>query len=119
MKQLDLDGNGKIEYEEFAGATMKSAIWKDTQNLRQAFNHFDTDGSGEISASELSAVLGDKEAERLMKECDLNKNGELDFEEFRAAVESKIERNEASLQSVILGGVTEVASAIAKFTGLG
>ncbi len=63
-------------------------------------------------------MLGEKESERLIRDCDLNKNGELDFEEFKFAVERKIERNEASLQSVILGGVTEVASAIAKFTGL-
>ena len=60
------------------------------EELRQAFKVFDRDGNGLISAAELKHVmanLGDKltddEVRELIKEGDLDKDGHIDYEEFK------------------------------------
>ena len=57
--------------------------------VRQAFNEFDADGSGEIDKHELQALskrlgapLSDEELDTALKDLDLNGDGVIDFEEF-------------------------------------
>lgn len=58
------------------------------EKLRHAFNKFDKDGSGTISAEELAEVIGneqglDKELwVNLIREVDENGDEEIDFDEF-------------------------------------
>ena len=60
-------------------------------NLNSAFYHFDVDRSGKLSKTELKNVLGlfekDEGSKRLltdiMKEIDLNKDGEISLKEFK------------------------------------
>jgi len=61
------------------------------ENLRTAFQMFDTDNSGKIDAAEIKNLLeGDdfkdqinKDAlNRIISEVDVNGDGEIDFEEF-------------------------------------
>lgn len=58
MKNVDLDGNGVIEYTEFVMATMSEKNMISNEKLRAAFNMFDKDGSGTISPDEIKDVLG-------------------------------------------------------------
>jgi Ca2+-binding EF-hand superfamily protein len=58
--------------------------------LREAFKLFDRDGSGEITASEIKAILGSgkklaNEAifDEIIKEVDVNGDGVISFEEFK------------------------------------
>ena len=53
MAQVDTDGSGEIDYTEFIVATMNRQKLLSTERLKQAFNAFDTDGSGSISSAEL------------------------------------------------------------------
>ena len=61
------------------------------ENLRQAFMMFDKDGSGQIDANEIRALLegedlkGSIDANQLdniIQEVDVDGNGEINFEEF-------------------------------------
>lgn len=56
------------------------------QELREAFMVFDKDGSGKISSAELRHVmtnlgekLTDEEVDEMMKEADINGDGEIDY----------------------------------------
>jgi calcium-dependent protein kinase len=53
LTKIDADGNGYIEYNEFLTSTVEKSKMLSQQNLKQAFNEFDRDGSGKISAGEV------------------------------------------------------------------
>jgi Ca2+-binding EF-hand superfamily protein len=60
------------------------------QKLREAFKLFDRDGSGEITASEIKAILGSGKKmanegifDDIIKEVDVNGDGVISFEEFK------------------------------------
>ena len=59
------------------------------EKLREAFRFYDKDGSGAISCDEIKEVFGvGKQVdaniwEQIMKECDQDGDGEIDFEEFK------------------------------------
>jgi len=91
MSNIDTDGSGKIDYTEFLAATMETGLYLKEEKLYMAFKMFDKDGNGTISADELKAVLGNDESyagkdqkfwNDLIKEADLNGDGEIDYNEF-------------------------------------
>lgn len=94
---MDADGNGEIEYSEFLAATISDEHVLDEQACRQAFATFDTDGSGTVTHKELSEKLAtgtltggvrltESQIMELLQKADVNGDGEIDYEEFRAAV---------------------------------
>jgi calcium-dependent protein kinase len=56
--KIDMDGSGAIDYTEWTVGTINKANVITKQKLRKAFEMFDLDGSGKISATELKTVLG-------------------------------------------------------------
>ena len=92
MTELDANMSGMIDYSEFlTGVTaMESLLSRDRLNLM--FSIFDTDGSGDISASELKALLGQSEARwvELIDQVDHNKDGKIDIFEFKSLMLSYI-----------------------------
>lgn len=58
MKIADSDGSGEIDYSEWVVATMDKKKLLSNEKLEAAFNLFDKDGSGTISAVEVKEVLG-------------------------------------------------------------
>lgn len=74
---------------EFIAASLGEEIYLNKEKLLQAFSVFDKDKSGKIEASELKAVIGSElkgvdEAiwVQMIKDADVNGDGQIDFEEF-------------------------------------
>ena len=101
MAEIDSDGSGSVDYMEFIAATMDRKLYNQKEVAWRAFCMFDQDGDGKISARELAKLLKmdsvqsnfDKEKlDEIIKEFDLNSDGEIDFEEFSAMVHSSSEK---------------------------
>ncbi|XP_053382134.1 calmodulin-beta-like isoform X2 [Mercenaria mercenaria] len=96
MRTLDVNGNGRIEFQEFYSfmqAEMSKVSDGDFTNkeevIRSAFRTFDKDGNGFIDAKELRIAmkklgesLTDKELEDMMKQADVDGDGKINYEEF-------------------------------------
>lgn len=83
-----LIGNGEIDFEEFLQMMSKKITTYDTEEeIRDAFRVFDKDGNGLISSHELRQImmnlgekLTDEELDEMMREADLNGDGQIDYE---------------------------------------
>ena len=53
LKAADADGNGELEYSEWVVATINKETLLTDEKLRTAFDMFDRDGGGSISAVEI------------------------------------------------------------------
>ncbi|KAL4297171.1 hypothetical protein GQ457_12G003840 [Hibiscus cannabinus] len=90
IREVDADGNGSIEFSEFLSLMAKKMQETDAEEeLKEAFKVFDKDLNGYISASELRNVmmklgekLSDEEVEQMIKEADLDGDGQVNFDEF-------------------------------------
>ena len=85
VRELDKDGSGAIEFEEFAAMM---AEWKE-QELRDMFSLFDDDRSGSIDMSELhqsllelGLELGEEKLAKLAATADADASGQIDEAEF-------------------------------------
>lgn len=70
---LDLDGNGVLTLSEFRELSKNKLL------LESAFNRLDTDGNEMLSRSELGL-----DGRRLLKQADMNQDGQLSVEELEA-----------------------------------
>uniref|UniRef100_A0A0D9Y176 EF-hand domain-containing protein n=1 Tax=Leersia perrieri TaxID=77586 RepID=A0A0D9Y176_9ORYZ len=101
IRDVDADGNGTIEFAEFlalmarkkkASSSSSSHVEEEDdadEELREAFKVFDKDQDGLISAAELRHVmislgekLSDEEVEQMIREADLDGDGQVNFDEF-------------------------------------
>ena len=80
------------------------------QKLKQIFDRYDDDGSGEIDASELGMIfaalgqpMSDDEVEKLVKEIDEDESGMIEFPEFLKMVSSKESSGLQMLRDQALG----------------
>ncbi|CAN7053368.1 unnamed protein product [Brassica rapa subsp. trilocularis] len=90
INEVDADGNGTIDFPEFLNLMAKKM--KDTdseEELKEAFRVFDKDQNGFISAAELRHVmtnlgekLTDEEVEEMVREADVDGDGQINYEEF-------------------------------------
>ena len=97
INEVDADGNGTIDFPEFL--TMMARKMKDTdseEEIVEAFKVFDKDGNGFISAAELRHVmtnlgekLTDEEVDEMIREADVDGDGQINYEEFVKMMMSK------------------------------
>ncbi|XP_072039372.1 neo-calmodulin [Amphiura filiformis] len=97
INEVDADGNGTLDFPEFL--TMMAHKMKDKDSdddIREAFKVFDKDGNGFISSAELRHVmtnLGEKltedEVEGMIREADIDGDGQVNYEEFVKMMTSK------------------------------
>ncbi|CAK0812679.1 unnamed protein product, partial [Prorocentrum cordatum] len=86
LKALDTDGSGNIDYTEFIAASITQKQYSQKAVLWAAFRRFDLDGNGLISEKEMAAMIQDdasfKVAKELIKEADVDGDGQVSFDEF-------------------------------------
>lgn len=88
INEVDTDGNGMIDFPEFLAMMANRLKDKYTEEeIKESFRVFDKDGNGFISAAELQHVmkslgeqLTDDEIEDMIREADINGDGQVDFE---------------------------------------
>ena len=88
-----MDGNGTIDFEEFVAMMPQAARNARDENaeeeMYEAFQIFDADGNGNISADELRQIfenlgqnLTAEEIDDMVKVADIDGDGEINYEEF-------------------------------------
>lgn len=87
FEQLDTDGDGQLQYTEFLAAALSAQRGLREDVAWAAFQRFDRDGDGAITAEELSAAVGvvggeDGGAVAAVCEADRDGDGTVSFEEF-------------------------------------
>ncbi|XP_060135742.1 calmodulin-like protein 5 [Zootoca vivipara] len=106
IKEADVDGDGRVNYEEFVRVMMeKERRYREAELsvVKEAFTHFDTDGDGVITSSELGEVMRslehvlvslrerftDEKVEEMMKQVDANSDGKVTYEEFEKLMRAR------------------------------
>ncbi|KAK1351638.1 putative calcium-binding protein CML23 [Heracleum sosnowskyi] len=95
MSEIDSDGDGFIDLNEFAKFHLASS-GEDSKELRDAFDVYDRDKNGVISASELHYTLkslGQKctlrDCEKMISAVDVDGDGAVNFDEFKKMMNKK------------------------------
>ncbi|GLV40786.1 Calmodulin [Carabus blaptoides fortunei] len=97
VNEVDQDGNGTIEFNEFLQMMSKKMKGADGEDeLREAFRVFDKNNDGLISSNELRHVmtslgerLSEEEVDDMIKEADLDGDGMVNYEEFVTILTAK------------------------------
>ena len=84
---IDTDKSGKIDYTEFLACCLDQKVYLREERLSEAFKMLDLDGSGKISKDEIKKALkldkiDDLSLDKYIQECDINGDGEIDYNEF-------------------------------------
>jgi len=95
LQDVDLDGDGVIEYTEFITATYEFQRSMQDHMVETVFRKFDQDGSGKVSKAEILQALGHKEKQKdlrasfpnldldvAVEELDKNGDGQISHDEF-------------------------------------
>lgn len=95
--EADEDGSGQIEFPEFLKLMAAKLHDMDSvEELQEAFSVFDRDKTGHVTASELKHVMNslgenvsNQDVEDMMKEADMDGDGELSVDDFIQFVQAK------------------------------
>merc|ERR1712142_1176961 len=89
MKKLDLDGDGKVNVEEFTKYMETARSRLRGMMMRAAFTEMDKDGGSSLTADELKAVIEKsgggwtaEEIDAMVAKADTDGDGKINFEEF-------------------------------------
>jgi len=98
IEEVDEDGNGSIEFDEFLVMMAKKMKENESNcaDVEAAFKVFDVDGDGFISAEELKSVMAtlgetltQEEIEEMIREADEDGDGKVCYEEFAKMMSHK------------------------------
>ncbi|KIH58442.1 EF hand [Ancylostoma duodenale] len=79
INEVDLDGNGQIEFPEFCVMMKRMMKETDSEMIREAFRVFDKDGNGVITAQEfryfmvhMGMQFSEEEVDEMIREVDVD-----------------------------------------------
>jgi len=93
IAEIDEDGSGQIEFEEFTILAAKFIVEEDDEDvqkeLKEAFRLYDKEGQGYITTAvlkqilhEIDETLTDADLDGMIEEIDEDGSGTVDFDEF-------------------------------------
>jgi calmodulin len=90
VNEIDLDGNGTIEFDEFLYMMSRQMREGDTEpEIVEAFRVFDKDGDGKLTTVEMMHILKNlgepltqEEMNDMITQADTNKDGMIDYAAF-------------------------------------
>ncbi|GMH80188.1 hypothetical protein TL16_g08438 [Triparma laevis f. inornata] len=94
---IDKDGSGEIDFEEFLDMMTAKMSDKDSrEDIQKVFNLFDDDQTGQITlrnlkrvAKELGETMSDAELLEMIERADTDQDGEISPEEFYSIMTKK------------------------------
>jgi|EP00670_Eutreptiella_braarudii_P000700 calmodulin len=97
IKEVDGDGSGAIDFEEFLILMAKQLDGGDIEaECKQAFAVFDKDGDGFISTCELKGIISnlgekptDEELDEMVKQADADGDGKVGYDDFVKMMSAK------------------------------
>ena len=95
MGEIDSDNNGQIDFEEFVTycvrRRMSRTVSQENKEIKEAFNYFDKNGDGYITATEIRQVMvelgqdvSEEQAELMLAEVDKEGNGRVSYQRFKS-----------------------------------
>ena len=99
FKNLDMDNDGYIGYEEFVRGAVNKEYFIKPNVLKFAFRYFDKDDSGEITFKEIEELFYESIPDKnqvhevlsaIIKEVDLNNDQKISFDEFSNVMKAMI-----------------------------
>lgn len=96
IREVDADGSGTIDFKEFIGLIIRKMKEPELdEEMKEAFAVFDKDGNKVITSHEMRAVFSnikdipEEDVEEMIKEADIDGDGQIDYEEFIRMMNSK------------------------------
>ena len=99
FKNLDMDNDGYIGYEEFVRGAVEKEYFIQPNVLKFAFRYFDKDGDGQITFDEIEELFYESIPDKnqvnevlsaIIKEVDVNKDRKISFDEFSDVMKAMI-----------------------------
>lgn len=103
IEEVDGDANGFISYEEFLRVSINKSKLLDEKNLKLAFDTFDLNKDGKLSADEIKQVLGGSHKDyvmHLINAIDQDNNQQIDFDEFKRLMVSMLENKKGTFLEI-------------------
>lgn len=97
MSDVDEDGSGMIDFDEFLDMMTAKMSDKDTkEDIAKVFELYDDDNTGKISlrnmkrvAKELGETMGEKDLMEMIERADSDNDGEITLDDFYAIMTKK------------------------------
>ncbi len=95
FEQLDADGSGKVELNEYIRFSLRDALSRSASRVIDIFKQWDDDGSGEIDKREFRRAIqalgfnffaNDAEIDMVFEDFDVDKNGTIEYKELNKMI---------------------------------
>ena len=97
MESLDVDNDGKVDYNEFLQAIINAQANLNQTTIKEMFNMFDIDKDGQIDRSELQRIFGKQQVGGVFKRQGPVENSNNDAEQTIMEIMAEVDKNHDNL----------------------